>query len=158
MSTLTLKITGMTCEHCVRATTQALEKVPGVERAEVTLEPGSALVLGDADPLALIAAVGEAGYEAEILDNATAPTLLAGSDHVLLYTSPGCPDCAAVRRYLEAHHITYEERDVTAPGIADEAKSRYGIRVAPITVIDGEAIWGTFADQKPELDARIPQD
>lgn len=154
MSTLTLKITGMTCAHCVRATTQALEKVPGVEKAKVTLEPGSALVLGDADPLALIAAVREAGYEAEIQANAATQ---ASGDHVLLYTSPGCPDCAAVRRYLEAHHITYEERDVTEPGIADEAKSRYGVRVAPITVINGEAVWGTFADQKPKLDARIPQ-
>lgn len=156
MSTLTLKITGMTCAHCVQATTQALETVPGVEWAEVTLEPGSALVRGDADPLALIAAVREAGYEAEIQGNAAARTP-AAIGHVLLYTSPGCPDCAAVRRYLDEHHLIYEERDVTEPGIAEEAKSRYGVRVAPITVIDDEAIWGTFADQKPKLDARIPQ-
>ncbi|APZ42694.1 glutaredoxin family protein [Acidihalobacter ferrooxydans] len=72
---------------------------------------------------------------------------------VLLYTSPGCPDCAAVKRYLDARGIAYEERDVTAPGMAEQAKSRYGVRVAPITVIDGEALYGTFADQKPRLDA-----
>lgn len=74
---------------------------------------------------------------------------------VLLYTSPGCPDCAAVRRYLNQHHIEFTERDVTQPGVADEAKSRYGVRVAPITVIDNVPIWGTFADQKAELDAHF---
>ena len=72
---------------------------------------------------------------------------------VLLYTSPGCPDCAAVRNYLNEHQIDFEERSVATPGVADEAKSRYGIRVAPITVIAGNALWGAFAEQKPKLDA-----
>jgi copper chaperone len=66
MSDIDLKITGMTCGHCVRAATKALEAVPGVESAEVTLEPGGALVKGAADPAALIAAVQEEGYEAEV--------------------------------------------------------------------------------------------
>ncbi|MDE1953367.1 MAG: glutaredoxin [Betaproteobacteria bacterium] len=74
---------------------------------------------------------------------------------IVLYTSPGCPDCAALKQYLKAQGVTYEERDVTQPGIAAEAKSRYGVRVAPITVIDGEAIWGIFAEQRPRLDARL---
>ena len=74
---------------------------------------------------------------------------------VLLYTSPGCPDCAAVRRYLTEHGVEFEERDVTRPEVAEEAKSRYGVRVAPITVIDGQASYGTFADQKAVLDARL---
>lgn len=71
---------------------------------------------------------------------------------VILYTSPGCPDCAAVRRYLDQHNIDYKERDVTHPGVATEAKSRYGMRIAPITVVDNVALWGTFAAQKPQLD------
>ena len=75
------------------------------------------------------------------------------STSVLLYTSPGCPDCAAVRNYLNEHRIDFEERSVANPSVADEAKSRYGVRVAPITVIAGNAIWGTFAEQKPKLDA-----
>ncbi len=61
-----LKITGMTCGHCVAHTKKALEAVPGVIEAEVTLEPGGALVKGDADVSALIAAVKEAGYEASV--------------------------------------------------------------------------------------------
>ncbi|AOU97178.1 NrdH-redoxin [Acidihalobacter yilgarnensis] len=77
---------------------------------------------------------------------------------VLLYTSPGCPDCAAVRRYLEARDVAFEEYDVTVPEVADEAKSRYGVRIAPITVIDGTALYGTFATQKPELDRLLHAD
>lgn len=81
----------------------------------------------------------------------TEPQLTGNS--VLLYTSPGCPDCAAVRSYLSEHQIDFEERSVATPGVADEAKSRYGVRVAPITVVAGQAIWGTFVEQKPRLDA-----
>ncbi|OBS08543.1 CopZ family metallochaperone [Acidihalobacter prosperus] len=67
MNDITLKITGMTCGHCVRAAAQALEAVPGVTKAEVTLEPGQAVVHGDAPLEALIAAVAEEGYSAERL-------------------------------------------------------------------------------------------
>ncbi|MBU2810939.1 heavy metal-binding protein [Acidithiobacillus thiooxidans] len=66
MSEIHLKITGMTCEHCVRALTKALESVPGVEHTDVTLEPGKAVVRGKAEISALIAAVKEEGYEAEV--------------------------------------------------------------------------------------------
>ncbi|WP_428992393.1 CopZ family metallochaperone [Acidithiobacillus ferrooxidans] len=145
MSEIKLEVTGMTCQHCVRAVTQALESTPGVDKAEVDLKSGTAVVHGQAEPDKLIAAIKEEGYDAK----------MQGGDlsYVLLYTSPGCPDCAAVKRYLEGHGIAYEERDVTAPGVAEEAKSRYGVRVAPITVVNGDVLYGTFAEQKPRLDA-----
>ena len=66
MSDINLKITGMTCGHCVRAVTKALEGVPGVEKADVTLIPGEAVVRGQASTAALIAAVKEEGYEADV--------------------------------------------------------------------------------------------
>jgi copper chaperone len=66
MSEIRLKITGMTCNHCVAHTKKNLEAVPGVESVEVTLEPGGAVVKGDADPQALVEAVKEAGYQAEV--------------------------------------------------------------------------------------------
>ncbi|TAL86134.1 MAG: heavy metal-binding protein [Rhodanobacter sp.] len=66
MSEIKLAITGMTCGHCVRATAKALEGVPGVTKAEVTLTPGAAVIHGEADPTALIKAVREEGYEAEV--------------------------------------------------------------------------------------------
>ncbi|HHH13762.1 MAG TPA: heavy metal-binding protein [Thiolapillus brandeum] len=67
MSEIKLKITGMTCNHCVAHTKKSLEAVAGVESAEVTLEPGGAVVKGSADADALVAAVKEAGYEAEVV-------------------------------------------------------------------------------------------
>jgi copper chaperone len=64
---LKLKVEGMTCNHCVMAVKKALSQVPGVERAEVSLERGEALVEGNADPKALIQAVEAEGYRAEVL-------------------------------------------------------------------------------------------
>jgi copper chaperone len=61
----TLIISGMSCQHCVRAVSQALESVAGVEAIAVDLESGRALVDGNADVDALIAAVVAAGYAAE---------------------------------------------------------------------------------------------
>jgi copper chaperone len=64
---LKLKVEGMTCNHCVMAVKKALSRVPRVERAEVSLERGEALVEGNADPKALIQAVEAEGYRAEVL-------------------------------------------------------------------------------------------
>ncbi len=61
-----LKITGMTCNHCVQNASRALEGVQGVETVELQLEPGSASITGTADTAQLIAAVKEAGYDAEL--------------------------------------------------------------------------------------------
>jgi copper chaperone CopZ len=64
MST-TLKVNGMTCMHCVAAVKKALEQVPGVQTAEVSLEKAQAVVTGDADEQAMVAAIKEEGYSAE---------------------------------------------------------------------------------------------
>lgn len=62
-----LKIEGMTCQHCVRAVTEALADVGGVDRVvAVDLDTGMAKIEGDADHQALVAAVREDGYEAAI--------------------------------------------------------------------------------------------
>jgi copper chaperone CopZ len=65
MST-TLKVDGMTCMHCVAAVKKALEQVPGVETAEVSLDKARAEVTGDADVQAMVAAVKEEGYTVEV--------------------------------------------------------------------------------------------
>ncbi|MBU2754355.1 heavy-metal-associated domain-containing protein [Acidithiobacillus sp. CV18-2] len=65
MAEMQLKVTGMTCEHCVRAATQALQSVPGVEQVEVSL-PDSATVVGDVVLADLQAALAEEGYEATL--------------------------------------------------------------------------------------------
>jgi len=62
---LTLKVSGMTCQHCVMNVTKALNAVPGVEQVEVSLEKGEAQVSGSAARSALVEAVKTAGYQAE---------------------------------------------------------------------------------------------
>lgn len=60
-----LKIEGMSCQHCVKAVSEALSEVDGVERVlSVDLESGTAEIEGNADTKTLIAAVEEEGYEA----------------------------------------------------------------------------------------------
>jgi copper chaperone len=68
MATANLKVGGMTCTHCVRAVTRALERVDGVQSVAVELETGRATVEyeeGRTRPDALTGAVAEEGYTAE---------------------------------------------------------------------------------------------
>ncbi len=64
MST-TIKVSGMTCPHCVKNVTKALQAEPGVEEVNVSLDSGEALVAGSADRDRLVQAIKSAGYEAE---------------------------------------------------------------------------------------------
>lgn len=61
-----LDVSGMSCSHCQKAVTGALEAVAGVTRAEVDLERGLAVVEGEAEVGALIAAVEDEGYGATL--------------------------------------------------------------------------------------------
>ncbi len=64
--TQTIIISGMTCQHCVGAASAALEGVAGVDAVTIDLQSGRALVDGQADAAALIAALVSAGYDAEL--------------------------------------------------------------------------------------------
>ena len=66
--TRTLNVTGMMCQHCVAHVTKALEGVAGVSSVSVSLEDGTATVEAaeDVSNEALVAAVVDAGYEAEV--------------------------------------------------------------------------------------------
>jgi copper chaperone CopZ len=68
MATTTLKVSGMTCQHCVRSVTQALESQQGVARADVDLQAGRARIEYDdsvTSPDQLANAVMDEGYTAE---------------------------------------------------------------------------------------------
>jgi len=62
----TLKIQGMTCNHCVMRVAKALKAVPGVQDALVDLQKAEALVTYEESKVApekLSSAVVEAGYK-----------------------------------------------------------------------------------------------
>ncbi len=62
----TLKIQGMTCNHCVMRVAKALKAVPGVQDAQVDLTKAEAVVTFDeskANREKMGSAVVEAGYK-----------------------------------------------------------------------------------------------
>ncbi len=68
MDELTLKITGMSCGHCVGQVTKALTRLDGVQVNSVKV--GEAIVAYDQReivPTEIIQAVNEAGYEAQLV-------------------------------------------------------------------------------------------
>lgn len=85
-----LKIDGMTCGHCVAGVTKALQQVPGVQLASVSLADGSASVTHDetASAEALVSAVQEEGYEAQLLSGGEQCGIEASAD------SAACSCCA----------------------------------------------------------------
>jgi copper chaperone len=67
MEATKVKVSGMTCQGCVRSVTRVLKAVPGVEGVEVSLERGEADVRYDPERTGvpvLREAVEDAGYGA----------------------------------------------------------------------------------------------
>ena len=66
MTKTTLKIQGMTCNHCVMRVAKALKAVAGVQDAQVDLQKAEAAIAFDetrVDIEKLAAAVVDAGYK-----------------------------------------------------------------------------------------------
>ncbi len=67
METVTIKVTGMTCGGCVKSVTNVLQALPGVKRAEVSLEKGEARVEHESSSVGreeMMRAVTDAGFDA----------------------------------------------------------------------------------------------
>ena len=60
------EVEGMSCGHCKISVEKALKSVPGVQKVEVFLDQGRAVVEGDAPVDRLIEAVQEEGYSAQV--------------------------------------------------------------------------------------------
>lgn len=62
---------------------------------------------------------------------------------IILYTSPTCAFCPAVKKLLNKSNVTYEEIDITQNQQAiEEMKQVSGQMSVPVTVIDGTVIVG----------------
>jgi copper chaperone len=64
-ATHSITVTGMTCDHCVRAVTEEVGQIAGVTGVDVDLTSGRVTIESDSpvDDDAIRAAVDEAGYE-----------------------------------------------------------------------------------------------
>ena len=67
METTTIKVIGMSCGGCVKSVTNVLQALPGVAKAEVSLEKGEARVEHEPGRVThedMARAVADAGFEA----------------------------------------------------------------------------------------------
>lgn len=62
-------IEGMSCGHCVKHVTEALEELNTVSKVEVSLENKTALVEGSATEEELKAAIEDYGYDVIKIEN-----------------------------------------------------------------------------------------
>jgi copper chaperone len=67
MSTLTLRVPGMTCRHCVRKVTAVLRDVPGVQLVQAGLPTATVVLRGEPTVADVLAALDEAGYPGAVL-------------------------------------------------------------------------------------------
>ncbi|EBT8241259.1 mercury(II) reductase [Salmonella enterica subsp. enterica serovar 4,[5],12:i:-] len=126
----TLKITGMTCDSCAVHVKDALEKVPGVQSADVSYAKGSAKLAIEVgtSPDALTAAVAGLGYRATLADAPSVSTpggLLdkmrdlpgrndktgsSGALHIAVIGSGGAAMAAALKAVEQGARVTLIER------------------------------------------------
>jgi copper chaperone len=67
METLVLKVAGMSCGGCVKSVTGVLEALPGVSKADVSLERNEAVISYEAGKVSreqMVQAIDDAGFEA----------------------------------------------------------------------------------------------
>ena len=58
-----VKIKGMSCQHCVASTTKALEAIPGITNVRVDLDQGQAHYDGEVDKKVIEDAISKIGFE-----------------------------------------------------------------------------------------------
>lgn len=83
---------------------------------------------------------------------------MANQPGVTIYSTPTCTDCRALKAWLFGNGVAFMEKDLSDPRIMAEAKTRAGVRVAPITIIYDAVFYGTFAKQKPDIAAALGLD
>jgi uncharacterized protein len=73
--TVVLKVSGMTCSHCVNTVARTLRAISGVDSARVDLERGEAVISGEGlDRNVLAQAVQNLGYEVSFAEESPAPS------------------------------------------------------------------------------------
>jgi copper chaperone len=60
-----LKVSGMSCQHCVKAVTQAIQALDPQARIEIDLDAGRVQIDSRLERAALATAIDDAGYTVE---------------------------------------------------------------------------------------------
>lgn len=75
-----------------------------------------------------------------------------------VFTLPTDAESAALTKWLDAQGIAYQRRDLSDPDTSSEAVARTGMRIAPVTLVDGRAVWGTAREQQRRLQSLLWRD
>ncbi len=77
---------------------------------------------------------------------------------VVVYSSPTCPDCQALKTYLKEKGISFVEKDVSSDANArQELASKYGRLATPTIVIDGKVFVG-FKENLKEIEELLTKE
>jgi copper chaperone CopZ len=115
MEKIKLKINDRSCQHCVKTGIDALTELEGIQRAEVNLRKGEAVV--HFDPLRITAAslikvVTKVGFEA-VRETGPLSLVLIGGILITLLSIVGCSDVPYTGPMLTVDHV---ERFLDAAG------------------------------------------
>ena len=115
MNNITLRITGMTCEHCANTVEKALSGLPGIVSASVSYGDGLASVTAQSEinTDTLVRAVKASGYNAKIIgsDNATAGKEIKTKLHIAVIGSGGAAMACALKSVERGARVTLVERE-----------------------------------------------
>ena len=114
MNSITLRITGMTCEHCARTVEKALSGLPGIVSASVSYDDELASVTAQSETNTdtLVHAVKASGYAAEIIgsDDAAAGKAAKTKPHIAVIGSGGAAMACALKAVERGARVTLIER------------------------------------------------
>lgn len=157
MTTLTLQITGMTCEHCARSGEKALNALPGV-RADVSFAEGRARVetTGNVNTARLLDAVASKGYHATLLDD---DTPVAGGNggglHIAIIGTGSGAFAAAIKAGEQGARVTLIEGGEVIGGTCVNVgcvPSKIMIRGAHIAHLQAHHAFNGIALNRPHID------
>ena len=116
MNNTTLRISGMTCEHCARTIENALSGLPGIVSASVSYHDGLASVAAQSEinTDTLVRAVEAKGYSAEVIvsDDAAASKAAGAKLRIAVIGSGGAAMACALKAVERGARVTLIERGV----------------------------------------------
>ncbi|MCA1851329.1 MAG: mercury(II) reductase [Beggiatoa sp.] len=142
MSTYTLQITGMTCDHCAKSIEDALMGMAGIVEAKVSYDEGTACIKTRAtvDSAKLIDTVQGKGFGVEVLDRKGSTVAEGVSDrpHISVVDTP-TPSVKPRRRQRGALRVAI----IGSGGAAFACAIRAAEEGAEVTLIERAMLGGT---------------
>ena len=142
MNVQTLRISGMTCDHCAKSIEEALAAVAGVVEAQVSYDEGTARIKTEAgvDSAKLVDTVQGKGFSAEVLNRNGSTVAKGGSDRprIAVVDTP-TPPIKPRRKSRGALHVAV----IGSGGAAFAAAIRAAEEGASVTLIEKATLGGT---------------